>query len=140
MGQGSRRGHQQYGDSNQLLGFNNVRLYIGLIQEHHDLIGGSWLVGLHYRLGGLESAQCVYCLPCLTPPGLSTSCPNRRSSCQAFCLLQRQRQLARYRQGWHAARPGFLAQQFHKLRERHLATPRPRYRHPFHLLSVMLDY
>ena len=39
--------------------FHNVRLYIGLIQERHDLIGGSWLVGLHYRLGGPESAQCA---------------------------------------------------------------------------------
>jgi hypothetical protein len=38
---------------------NNVRLYIGLIQERHDLIGGSWLVRLHYCLGGLESAQCA---------------------------------------------------------------------------------
>ena len=38
---------------------DNVRLYIGLIQERHDLIGGSWLVGLHYRLGGPESAQCA---------------------------------------------------------------------------------
>jgi hypothetical protein len=25
----------------------NVRLYIGLIQERHDLTGGSRLVGLH---------------------------------------------------------------------------------------------
>jgi hypothetical protein len=41
------------------LGFDNVRLYIGLIQERRDLIGGSWLVGLHYRLGGPESAQCA---------------------------------------------------------------------------------
>jgi hypothetical protein len=39
--------------------FRNVRLYIGLIQERRDLIGGSWLVGLHYRLGGPESAQCA---------------------------------------------------------------------------------
>ena len=38
---------------------HNVRLYIGLIQERHDLIGGSRLVGLHYRLGGPESAQCA---------------------------------------------------------------------------------
>ena len=38
---------------------DNVRLYIGLIQEHHDLIGGSRLVRLHYCLGGLESAQCA---------------------------------------------------------------------------------
>jgi hypothetical protein len=37
----------------------NVRLYIGLIQERHDLIGGSRLVGLHYRLGGPESAECA---------------------------------------------------------------------------------
>jgi hypothetical protein len=38
---------------------DNVRLYIGLIRERHGLIGGSWLVGLHYRLGGPESAQCA---------------------------------------------------------------------------------
>jgi hypothetical protein len=38
---------------------SNMRLYIGLIQERRDLIGGSWLVGLHYRLGGPESAQCA---------------------------------------------------------------------------------
>jgi hypothetical protein len=38
---------------------DNVRLYIGLIQERHDLIGGLRLVGLHYRLGGPESAQCA---------------------------------------------------------------------------------
>jgi len=37
----------------------NVRLYIRLIQECHDLTGGSRLVGLHYRLGGPESAQCA---------------------------------------------------------------------------------
>ena len=37
----------------------NVRLYIGLIQGRHDLIGGSRLVGLHYCLGGPESAQCA---------------------------------------------------------------------------------
>jgi len=38
---------------------DNVRLYIGLIQERHGLIGKSRLVGLHYCLGGLESAQCA---------------------------------------------------------------------------------
>ena len=38
---------------------DNVRLYIGLIQERDDLTGGSRLMGLHYRLGGLESAQCA---------------------------------------------------------------------------------
>jgi hypothetical protein len=37
----------------------NVRLYIGLVQELHGLIGKSRLVGLHYRLGGPESAQCA---------------------------------------------------------------------------------
>ena len=40
-------------------GFNNVRLYIGLVQERHGSIGRSRLVGLHYRLGGPESAQCA---------------------------------------------------------------------------------
>jgi hypothetical protein len=38
---------------------NSVRLYIGLIQERHGSIGGSRVVGLHYRLGGPESAQCA---------------------------------------------------------------------------------
>ena len=38
---------------------SNVRLYIGLIQERHGSIGRSPLVGLHYRLGGPESAQCA---------------------------------------------------------------------------------
>ena len=42
-----------------LLTIYNVRLYIGSIQERHGLIGGSRLVGLHYRLGGPESAQCA---------------------------------------------------------------------------------
>jgi hypothetical protein len=37
----------------------NVRLYIGLVQERCGLIGRSRLAGLHYRLGGLESAQCA---------------------------------------------------------------------------------
>ena len=41
------------------LTFANVRLYIGLIQERHGSIGRSRLVGLHYRLGGPESAQCA---------------------------------------------------------------------------------
>jgi hypothetical protein len=41
------------------LRFNNVRLYTGLIQELHGLIGRSRLVGLHYRLRGPESAQCA---------------------------------------------------------------------------------
>ena len=41
------------------LTINNVRLYIGLIQERHGLIGESRLVGLHYCLGGPESAQCA---------------------------------------------------------------------------------
>ena len=31
---------------------DNVRLYTGLVQELHDLIGRLRLVGLHYRLGG----------------------------------------------------------------------------------------
>src|SRR6266496_6509846 len=44
----------------RLLGISsNMRLYIGLIQERHDLTGGSRLVGLHYCLGGPESAQCA---------------------------------------------------------------------------------
>ncbi len=41
------------------LTFANVRLSIGLIQERHGSIGRSRLVGLHYRLGGPESAQCA---------------------------------------------------------------------------------
>ena len=36
-----------------------MRLYIGLIQARDDLTGGSRLVGLHYCLGGPESAQCA---------------------------------------------------------------------------------
>ncbi len=36
-----------------------MRLYIGLIQELHGWIGRSPLVGLHYRLGGPEPAECV---------------------------------------------------------------------------------
>jgi hypothetical protein len=33
-----------------------VRLYIGLIQERQGSIGRSPFMGLHYRLGGPESA------------------------------------------------------------------------------------
>jgi len=36
-----------------------VRLYIGLIQERDGLIGRSPRVGLHYCLGGPESAECA---------------------------------------------------------------------------------
>jgi len=41
------------------LTIDNVRLYIGLIQERHGSIGKSRLVGLHYRLGGPVSAECA---------------------------------------------------------------------------------
>jgi hypothetical protein len=41
------------------LTIDNVRLYIGFIQERHGSIGRSRLVGLHYCLGGPESAQCA---------------------------------------------------------------------------------
>jgi hypothetical protein len=42
-----------------VLTFAIVRLYIGLVQGRRSLIGRMRLVGLHYCLGGLESAQCA---------------------------------------------------------------------------------
>ena len=61
-------------------------------------------------------------------------------SVKRFRLLQRQRQLVGRGLGWHAARPGFRTQQFHKLSKRHPPTPAPLNRHPFHLLTVVHDH
>src|SRR6266545_3103648 len=63
---------------------HNVRLYIGLVQERHGSIGRSRLVGLHYCLGGPESAQCVYCFPSSAPPEYQPRVQAARRSVKRF--------------------------------------------------------